>query len=730
MKIKIDENRFYKEKEPIVHDEEQSNIWIPLKFENWKGKPIKQYRIDKISAIEKKEEKTGQKEKKKNPIQKIWEMLKQLRQGAGEKNKGKIMEFYTPEKSEEKPTDPNELDDEEKKTTKIVKSKGLWCQAIVTDKNEIKKLEQHKKYKMALTLFPEEGGEIKRQIIFEVDRDMKKKEQENKPAPPLRRSPDYLLLYANLFIFIITLLGYLYWNNYLNYETYARPAYLKGSFINLGIGVMVGYFGISILKLIFTLLRAPFKFNFSHFFKFPELHFETDFVKKLRSKVSLVILVTAFVLLIPLFLYFRSVPLPPLPSEYFSYYDYNEAREIKPARIYLRDIANVRIGPNKKHFQDKKNIYFAGLKLNGKNEPVPFYKEFTIQDNLMSDRTRFNFAELAAEKELEGNKKYVFDYVCGRKIIGDNIKLVFNGDTGVDAGIIKVIHADCLNLGELTRKLKAFHKKISTKNFDIKTFITGKDWILCSYKDEFLKSIGTKTVCANELLGIYEFYTREMNTGFENDIKRMALIWCQFHTALEFNTRFTNRKMQRILEIFESYYKRSNIEGISDIDQRITQVYLRLLLYIEKNFAEGAYEKIHESIARVLDSKGSGGEYYLYYLEECIRNKVLFEPDLETTEESIRERFFKDKLAILKKLRKSVTILKRITGMAGIDERSKTFLEDLIEELTSEPDIPANKEEEPPGNSAENNITFASGGQEGSFEMLARTVTELSDFCG
>jgi hypothetical protein len=117
--------------------------------------------------------------------------------------------------------------------------------------------------------------------------------------------------------------------------------------------------------------------------------------------------------------------------------------------------------------------------------------------------------------------------------------------------------------------------------------------------------------------------------------------------------------------------------------EKTTQLYFRLLLYLEKNFTEDAYRKIHNSISRVLEN--SGGEYYLYYLEECVRQNLLFYSHFDPSEnDSLRIAFFNKKRATFRNLKKSVFELKRISNLREADEGSKDVLRDLIKELSSE----------------------------------------------
>jgi hypothetical protein len=80
--------------------------------------------------------------------------------------------------------------------------------------------------------------------------------------------------------------------------------------------------------------------------------------------------------------------------------------------------------------------------------------------------------------------------------------------------------------------------------------------------------------------------------------------------------KISDQQIKKILEMYEAYYKKGDTKGIGDIAKSITRVYFRLLLYIEKNFAdteitEDVYKKVHNSIVGVLDSKGKGAGYYL-----------------------------------------------------------------------------------------------------------------------
>ena len=667
MEIKVDEDRLEGGKKLIEHKGKKSFIRIPLRFENWEDRRINHYRIDKIEIIDgNDEEKSPEPPEKKNILERTWENIKKMWGSTGANSRKKITGFYTPEKSRDIDVEPTE---DELKTTKVVKHDGLWCEAIVENKKSIKKLEKYKKYKMDLSLLPESGGEIKHEIIFEVESEPKKK-------PKIRRPPEYYILILNLIFFTTALIISSLWNILLNHDAYGQPVFFKDSVISVAIGLMTGYFGFSIALFIAKLIWP--KSDSRHPFKFPEFHFEKDFVKKLKKKRNFAILAAALALSIFLLMVYRPVSLPALPLEYLSYYDSETDLEIEHERVYPWNFSKIRMGINKRQRKTKQPFYVAGLRYDKKNELVPDYYEFTIDDSLMSECTAFSFEEIVDGKRLEGDRRYVFDHICGKKLSDENIEVNFDGKKK-----FTVIPVDYLTLGQLTKRLKKFYKTISTRNFDINTYITEKNKALCSYKEKFTDSIGTKTVRAEELLGINEFYAKKMDSSFENDIKLMALVWCQLHTSMGFNIKFTGKQVEKILEIFESYYHKKNIKSISEIDGRITQIYLRLLLYIEKNFAEDAYAKIHASINRVLDR--SGGEYYLFYLEESVRNNVLFEPYLEASEISLRAAFFKKKCEIFRKLRKAKTILKRIYNLKEADERSKGFIKSLIEALTPKP---------------------------------------------
>ncbi|UCH97627.1 MAG: hypothetical protein JSV88_12480 [Candidatus Aminicenantes bacterium] len=623
----IDKSRLGSEKEIIEHQGDKSSIRIPIKFENRKGKDIKHYRIDKISIIDDK------------------------------KTDNEITGFHTPEKSEKKVGQT----EDEKKTTQVVNQENLWCQAIVTDKECIKKLKKQKKYRMDLALLPENGEEIKRKIIFD-------KQGTEKPKIP--KPSEYWFLYLNLGLFIATLLVLSYWNLVINKDAYGQPFFFKDSWVSVGIGLLLGYFGISILRLIITLTRTP--NDYPVFFKYPELFFEKDFIKKMKNKSHLTILLLAAVSTALLIYFFTPISLPPLPSKHFSYYDSENDREIEHPRIYQRNAPNLRMGINKKQRKNKEPLYVAGLRFDKKGDLITDYYEFIIEDSVRG-RTVLNFEDVVDGKELEENQEHVSNYIYGKKLRDDNIKVTFEGGKK-----FTVTHVHNLTTPQLKKKLGKLYSQISPRNFKIHTFITDKDETISSFQKWFYKSIGTKTVRAEELLAISECYTMEMDTSFENDIKRIAMVWCLLNVSVEFNIKLNSGKIEKILKIFESYYKKNSIKGI---DQRITQLYFRLLLYLEKNFAEDAYSKIHQSITRVLDN--SGGEYYLYYLEECVRNSVLFEPYSGALEEdSLRIAYFKKKRETFGKLEKNITILKRINSIKETDGRSEAFIQSLIEELT------------------------------------------------
>lgn len=675
MEIKIDDDRLRRE-ELVGHEGKDSFIRIPIKFENWKDSRIKHYRIDKLEIIDDKDPP----EQKKNIWERLWESIKKIwTQDNGNSSNG--IRYRTPEKSEKEEPTPSE---EEEKTTKVVKHEDLWCKAIVKDKKIFKKTAEHKKYKMDLALLPESGGEIKREIIFGVESEPKKI-----PEAKMQRPYEYRFLYINLLLFTITFIGLSLWNLFLNHDAYSQPFFFKDSWIGTGIGLLMGYFGFSIAIFIGKLLWR--KSDSLPLLKFPELYFENDFVKKLKKKRNFVILSVAFVLAAFLIIFFRPISLPALPLEYLSYYDCETDQEVEHSGVYRWNFSKIRMGLNKKQRKTKQPFYVAGLKYDKKNDLIPDYYEFIIYDNQIGESTTFSFEEIVDGKELEEERKHVCDYICGKKLSDDSIQVKYDGGKK-----FTVISVGYLTQLQLKKRLKKFSKTISTKEFHSNTFITERDKTLCKYKKSFIDSIGTKTVRAKELLEIIEFYTKKMDTSFENDMKQMALIWCQHHTAVGFNIKFTSRQIERILEIFESYYHKNNIKDISKIDGRLTKFYLRLLLYIEKNFAEGAYGKIHDSISRVLDS--SGGEYYLYYLEESVRNNVLFEPYVDASVVSLREAFFNKKREIFRKLRIAKTKLKEIYNLKEADERSKAFINNLIEGLTPKPAVSPTKEEEDPEN--------------------------------
>jgi hypothetical protein len=664
------------EKILTVDDEENKlDILIPISFENWKGKSIKQYRIDQITPIKKKH--TG----------KSW--LKKLRR---DDNQG-IPNFRTPDEVGEKADPPPE---KELKTTTILKpivpidknetlSQSLKCITSIDINNEQhKKLKKHKEYKVNLALISDDGAEIKREVIVN---------EKDKTTPiRIRKKGENLLFTINFFLFLLTASWLFAWNNVLNPDAYGYNGFwtlvFKQSVLNLFIGAFTAYIGISAIYLLIKLISSLFKPKgvlipgIRCSFNYPEMSFKNTFVSKLKTKSSLALILTVIVLAIPLYIFSRSFELPPLPDsiEGLSYYDSEKGVEIKSPRIYKTAVSTVKIAVNDKYSRSRSPLhpfYVGELEFDRNNNLIIKYKNFNIENIDTDSKTSLPFEDIVYGKELKKIKRNVRDIILGKeKKENDNVI-----EWHPSEGTFTVTRYQFWSLDELKDELTNFSQNFDITKFDPKTSCIDKDETLRSYKDEFIKSSGsTKIVRAKELLELYLYYTdstdsKRLDSSFANDTRKLAMLYCQFNASTDFNIRFTPGQIKQILGAFEDYYT-GTVKNIRDVDGRITQLFLRLLLFIEKNFTEDSRPDFHDSIAGVLEGKGKGGEYYLYYLAECARNNVLFSAASED-EESERILFFKSKKDTINLLTGARNKLKGILSISPRDKRLQKFAAEL-----------------------------------------------------
>jgi len=651
MEIIVDGNHLKGGKDLYTFKTSETTLFIPIIFDGWSDEnisKIKHYRIDKIEVLES----DRSEENKKESIV--------------------IKQFHTPDRYGRK----------RDKTTAIVNPQALTCEAIVceaivTGENCREKLKSKPNCKAEISFITESGNEIKREIELKMD----KVERKSK-----RKRLERIRLSINFILFFFTFFGLTYWNFKFNSEpVYGQFGLFKSSIISLLIGAMGGYFCISNLAL-FSKIREIINGNLKGVIRYPELHFGTDFVKKLKTQIATWILIVLTCL--TLYLWFLQIPVRlPVPKiEYFSFYDSRKNVEINEKYIYAGDIPIVRMGVNDKKSINKEPIYFASLINNKKGELEPSYNEFTINEGIGITPTKFSFEELTNQNKLGGNKKRVFDFVCGKKPGDDRLKISY--DAG--AMIFTITFVDWFNKDELLTGLENFYNEnVISSKLDLENFMTNGDKILCSYKNEFIKSIkkARKSVTSEGLVEVFKNYTGLMTGNTANDIKCMRLIWCQFHAATGYGITISDQQITEMLGLYESYYNRGDIKGIGDIAKSITRGYFRLLLYIEKNFTEkeipeNAYNNFHKSFEKILDSKGKGAGYYLFYLKECVRHKALFVKYAKPGE-SRREVFFTNKIENFRMLSSAEGKLKEIANMKEADKKVRIFIGTLIQGLSN-----------------------------------------------
>jgi hypothetical protein len=556
------------------------------------------------------------------------------------------------------------------------------CEAVITEDSNRNKLKTNSNCKVKMSFIPESGDEIKQEVNLKLERG-------NLHGKVKRNLLEGVILGINFILFIITLVGLIYWNFSSNTNAvYGQFSLFESAKISLLIGTMGGYFCISNFALILK-IRDLINGDIKNVVKYPELHFETDFIRKIKKPGATGLLILLFAFFLFLYLSLSPVLLPVPKTDYFSFYDFETGIKINEEYIYESDISNVRMGFNENASDNEEPFYAAGLHFDKTGRLEPDYYNFTIEEGIGTTPIKFSFKELTDGKRLEGNKKRVFDFVCGKNPSDDRFKIEYNDKEKK----FTVTCVDWLNKDELITGLeKLYNEDPGIRIVDPESVMTGKDKTLSSYKDKFSKLIKNrkKSVRPEELVEVFKNYADRMTGNWTNDMKCMRLIWCQFHAVTGHRIILGDRQINKILEMYESYYKIGDIEGIGDIHKSITVGYLRLLLYIEKHFAEkeipeNAYNKVHRSIANVMDSKGKGADYYLLYLKECVRSKVLFVKYAKPGE-SGRAVFFRNKIENLKKLKSAVGILLQIAGMKEADDGVKTFVAQLIEKINEKPD--------------------------------------------
>lgn len=636
----------------IKHKGNKSTLNIKVKIKDLEGKPIEKYQIDRIVALD---------EPPKNWLQKIIAYFNK------KKNTGEICveNPETPNVYGDKPVEEILLD---KKTTILsepIKDTGEFpCTAEVKNKN----FKDKNKYKMDLTLITENNGEIKRRVII-------KQGDNQSQDSKLKKGKGWYTRYLTFIFFISTAVLMLWWNLTENSNIYDQPFPVSHSVINFLIGCLTGFFGITLLGMIVNIISAMYqRKSIKTVASFPEVYLEPFIIKKLGKGWVLLSMVIIFLVSIMVMAIFRSVPLPLLPTDDFAYYDYEKEVEINtPRKIYRKDFSKVRVGLNKYLSKRKPPLYFANLAFDKSGKPYINYKNYSINVKGREKDIPFQFKVFYNPQLLEDYKDYrdyldtLYSHVRGKKNGTRDAKYKCNLEN--DTFFIEQIeHLSGENIAD---QLTNFSEKEYKRNTDFKTILSERDPNVIAYNNFFEIPSGV-VVRANELVDRYEEYMGEMGNGLQSAIKRSTLIWCQFNVSKEYHIDFLQNDIERIIGPFEKFYKKYNV--VSNVSKKLTQVYIRLLLKIERDFAREC-NIFHQAISRVLED--SGGEFYLLYLEECIRNDLLSGHEEDNEPKTLRMKYFEGKLGTIRKLGGWKQDLERIAIMVKTGH-TRRFLDGLI----------------------------------------------------
>jgi hypothetical protein len=503
----------------------------------------------------------------------------------------------------------------------------------------------------------------------------------------VQRTTRHRLIFANLAALAGITAGVYAWSNYVYVNVHHGQSLVSPSGLNLLIGIILGFFGLQVAQLLgwFRTLGG-----LASLYRYPELYLSSPVLSLFRSRLFSAAMMTFAGALLTIAALNWTIRLEEVPRGII-YLDadgtpINEkkvlSRELAaPLRVVCRGSGNAWTSRLSVGLLHRPSILQSPLEVLGITDSKVHYSTFAVKyagalsGSMEAGGSQSAIAVTPAEflgKEiLQLNVPYGSKAIAGIAC-GENVDMA-DGFASFDAGrhLFMISASHSLNQAEIDDLIN--REQVFLNNIE-DARITNDDVV-----SEIQKAVSLRhyhRIRPSDFMAEYEkLKPRDLSRSMRAEVDAIVKLHAFFGLFQKHaEGRLSSSDLDGLLKDFEAF---STTLDLRNTDTRVISAYWSLMLEIESAYSLYLGSKIHDIIRKSLGRNGTGAEYYVLYLDQCVR-RGLFGGYLLSSDPCAKQRaqFFMDRRAKMWQLQNFDDRLGNILRTAT-DENSKVVLDSL-----------------------------------------------------